>query len=116
MLDADIFEQREAAAAGELEVEQKDVDGAVGKGQPRGGDGVGGLRGEAQAGGNLGTGIADRAIIVDDQDAELWQAVGVDAGRDRAGQVVDRCGPRLDSGLQCGVLRPRCGNLLRCRG
>jgi hypothetical protein len=40
MLGVDVFEEREAAAPGDFEVEQKDVDGAVLEGEARGGDGV----------------------------------------------------------------------------
>ena len=76
---ADVFEQREAAAAGQLEVEQEDVDGVVGEGEAGGGDGVGGLGGEAEAAGDLGAGVADRGVVVDDQDAERGEAIGVEA-------------------------------------
>ena len=94
MVGVDVFEQREAAAAGELEVEQEDIDGAVLEGEAGGGDGVGGLGGEAEAGGDLGAGVADGGIVVDDQDAE--------------GEAGDRrrCGGRR-RGWSCTAARRR---------
>jgi hypothetical protein len=77
MLGVDVFEEREAAAAGDFEVEQKDVDGAVLEGKAGGGDGVCGLGGEAEAGGDLGAGIADGWIVIYDQDAQGRESVGV---------------------------------------
>ena len=106
MLGANVFEQGEAAAAGKLEVEQEDVDGVVGQGEAGGGDGVGGLGGEAEAAGDLGAGVADGRVVVDDQDAERRKAVGVRAVREvrdggvegardgRRRQVAERRGRR----------------------
>ena len=65
MAGANVFEQREASAAGELEIEQEDIDGVVGQGETRGGDGFGGLGGEAEALGDLGAGVADGGVVVD---------------------------------------------------
>ena len=79
MVGVDVFEQREAAAAGKLEVEQEDIDGAVGEGEARGGDGVRGLGGEAEAVGDFGAGVADGGVVVDDQDTERGRVVGVGA-------------------------------------
>ena len=101
MLDADVFEQREAAAAGDLEVEQEDVDGAVREGEAGGGDGLCGLGDEAEAGGDLGAGVADGAVVVDDQDAELGEAVGVDAAREVGREQV--LGPLGGAVRLCGA-------------
>ena len=79
MVGADVFEEREAAAAGKLQIEQENVDGAVLEGEARGGDGVCRLGGEAEAGGDFGAGVADGAVVVDDQDAEGWEAIGAGA-------------------------------------
>jgi len=79
VVGVDVFEEREAAAAGKLEVEQKDIDGTVLKGETCSGDGVRGLGGEAEAGGDFGTGVADGGIVVDDQNAEGRLAIGVGA-------------------------------------
>ncbi len=94
MAGANVFEQRQTSASGELEIEQQDIDGAVGQGEARGGDGVGGLGGEAEALGDLGAGVADRGVVVDDQHAERRNVVGIDAARDGGGGVILRPGDR----------------------
>jgi len=79
MLRSKVFKESEASTSGELEVEEENVDGAVGEGEARGGYGVGDLGGEAEADGDFRTGVADGCVVVDDQHAELRKAVGVDA-------------------------------------
>ena len=56
VVGVDLVEQGEAAAAGELEVEEDEVDLAVGEDVARGGEGVGGLGKEAEGGGDLSAG------------------------------------------------------------
>ena len=74
VLSANAFEQTEAAALGEFEVEQKDIDGAAGEDEAGSGYGFGDLGGIAEVGGDLGAGAADGSVIVDHQDAELGNA------------------------------------------
>ncbi len=92
MLGVDVFEEREAAAAGKFEIEKQDIDGAVGEGDARGGDGVCGLRDETEAGGDLGAGVADGGIVVDDQDAKGRRAIGIDTADGGGNGTVARPG------------------------
>jgi hypothetical protein len=74
VVGVDLIEEGEAAAAGEFEVEEDEVNGTMGKGLAGGGEGVGGLSKEAEGGGDLGAGGADRGVVVYDEEVE-WMGV-----------------------------------------
>ena len=77
MLSADPFEERDTAASGKFEVEEKDVDGTVLEDEACRGYGFGGLGGKAEVGGDLRAGAADGGVVVHDEDAELRYAVAI---------------------------------------
>jgi hypothetical protein len=116
--ELDLLQQLQAAAAGELEVEQQHVHALALQGGERLRHAARGEGDQAHAGGDLATGLAHWRVVIDDQDAQrghalgqTGQTVGAGKGRDAdqhaGGGSGESCGHRGRDGLGAGVFSAR---------